>query len=43
MGLEIKIYMLLGFGMLSGFVGGVLYAREVYRPLVEWMKGRKDK
>jgi len=30
--------LLQGLALGLGFIGGVLYAREVYRPLVEWMK-----
>ena len=33
----VKVALLLLFAMASGFVGGVMYAREVYKPLVDWM------
>lgn len=30
-------WMLIGFAMLTGFIGGLMYTREVYMPLVAWM------
>lgn len=36
-------WMLIGFAMLTGFVGGVMYTRDVYRPLVDWFwKSRNE-
>ena len=32
----VKVGLLLLFAMASGFWGGVMYAREVYRPMVNW-------
>ena len=32
-----KELLMLGFAMLTGFIGGVMYARDVYKPLVDWM------
>ena len=29
-------WLLVAFAMLTGFMGGVMYTREVYRPLVDW-------
>lgn len=35
----------LAFALISGFVGGVMYTRDVYAPLVEWYQKsvRRDK
>lgn len=40
----IKAALMILFAMASGFAGGVMYAREVYKPLVEWYwkKARRD-
>lgn len=32
--------LLLAFAMITGFVGGVMYTRDVYAPLVEWYQKR---
>ena len=43
-GIMVKVALLILFAMASGFVGGVMYARDVYRPLVDWYcrKTRRD-
>ena len=32
-----KELLMLALASLIGFCGGVMYARDVYRPLVDWM------
>ena len=32
-----KELLLLAFAAFTGFLGGVMYTRDVYRPLVDWM------
>ena len=33
----VKELLLLAFAAFTGFLGGVMYTRDVYRPLVDWM------
>lgn len=33
--------LLLAFAMITGFVGGVMYTRDVYAPLVQWYLKRE--
>ena len=37
-----KEILMAAFAMITGFAGGVMYAREVYRPIVRWWKERRD-
>ena len=37
-------WLLVAFAMITSFAGGVMYTREVYRPLVDWYwQNRKEK